>query len=74
MLINMVAYLYLNQSNLQCISYMQPIFGTKFGTEVDRYIINIFRCGAIGQLSPGGHGGYFPKWPQADIRKTKQVR
>ena len=32
---------------------------TKFGTEVDQYIMNKFGCGAIGQLLPGGRGGHF---------------
>ena len=32
---------------------------TKFGTEVDKYIMNKFRCGAIGQLPPSGRGGHF---------------
>jgi len=35
---------------------------TNFGTELEQYIINKFRCGAIGQLPPGGRGSHFPKW------------
>jgi len=41
---------------------------TKFGTEVDKYIMNKFGCGAIGQLPPGGRGG-----PPADIQMLDKV-
>ncbi len=43
---------------------------TNFGTEVDQYIMNIYGCGAIAQLPPGGRGGHFPKWPPADTQMT----
>jgi len=37
--------------------------------------MNIFGCGAIGQLPPGGRGGHFPKWPPAaaDNQKLDKV-
>jgi len=41
---------------------------TNFGTEVDKYIMNKFGCGAIGQLPPGG------RWPPADTQKLDKVR
>jgi len=46
---------------------------TNSGTEVDQYIMNKFGCGAIGQLSPGGHGGHFPKWQPADTQILDKV-
>ena len=36
---------------------------TKFCTEVVQPIKNKFGYWAIAQLSPGGLGGHFPKWP-----------
>jgi len=47
---------------------------TNFGTEVDQYIMNKFRCGTIGQLPPGGRGGHFLKWPPAHNQKLDKVR
>jgi len=40
---------------------------TKFGTELDRYDMNKFGCGAIGQLPPGSRGGHFPKIPNSTV-------
>lgn len=35
--------------------------------------MNKFRCGAIGQLSPVGRAGHFPKWLLANILNQKYV-